>query len=312
MSKKQYREFCLKEKSIPIFSRSWWLDTVCGENGWDVCLIDNGNEITASMPYFTRKKYGLTYLTMPPFTQTLGPYIKYPEEQKYEKRLAHEKKLMTRLIEKLPPFAYFNQNFNYTITNWLPFYWKGFHQTTRYTYIINNLQDREQLWKNVSESTRRQVRKAEKKVAVETTDNIDQFYEINKMTFKRQDLSVPYTLESIQKLDQACKNNNSRKIFLASDSENKIHAALYLVWDERSAYYLIGGGDPELRNSGAASLLMWEAILFSSGVTEKFDFEGSMLESVERFFRSFGAQQKPYFRISKTNSGFLKLVNRFR
>lgn len=50
------------------------------------------------------------------------------------------------------------------------------------------------------------------------------------------------------------------------------------------------------------SFLTWEAIKFSSGVTKTFDFEGSMIESVERFFRAFGAKQKPYFQVSKINS----------
>lgn len=78
-----------------------------------------------------------------------------------------------------------------------------------------------------------------------------------------------------------------------------MHAAAYIIWDENSAYYLMGGGNPELRTSGATSLVMWEAIKFASDVTKHFDFEGSMLEPVERFFRAFGAEQVPYFQISR-------------
>jgi len=39
-----------------------------------------------------------------------------------------------------------------------------------------------------------------------------------------------------------------------------------------------------------------------------FDFEGSMIEPVERFFRSFGAQRVPYFGITK-NRHLFKLLN---
>jgi hypothetical protein len=42
-------------------------------------------------------------------------------------------------------------------------------------------------------------------------------------------------------------------------------------------------------------------------VTKKFDFEGSMIEPVEKFFRAFGATQMPYFQVKKTNSRLLKL-----
>ena len=51
---------------------------------------------------------------------------------------------------------------------------------------------------------------------------------------------------------------------------------------------------------------MWEAIQFASTVTQRFDFEGSMMEPVEKFFRAFGATQTPYFSISKTPSRLLK------
>src|SRR5260370_7073664 len=88
-------------------------------------------------------------------------------------------------------------------------------------------------------------------------------------------------------------------MFFAEGPEGRIHAAVYIIWDDRSAYYLMGAADPELRNSGATSLLLWEAIQFAATVTRSFDFEGSMIESIERFFRAFGAKQKPYFHISR-------------
>lgn len=68
----------------------------------------------------------------------------------------------------------------------------------------------------------------------------------------------------------------------------------------------MGGGDPDLRNSGATSLCIWEAILFASTIVKKFDFEGSMIESIEKFFRAFGASQTPYFEIYKTPSKLIR------
>jgi hypothetical protein len=65
----------------------------------------------------------------------------------------------------------------------------------------------------------------------------------------------------------------------------------------------MGGGDPHLRTSGAGSLVLWEAIKFAATVSEQFDFEGSMIEPVERFFRAFGGTPTPYFSIQKLSSG---------
>ena len=57
----------------------------------------------------------------------------------------------------------------------------------------------------------------------------------------------------------------------------------------------MGDGHHEDRNSGATSLVMWQAIQFVATVSQVFDFEGSMIEPVERLFRGFVAFQTPYF-----------------
>ena len=71
----------------------------------------------------------------------------------------------------------------------------------------------------------------------------------------------------------------------------------------------MGGGDPKLRKSGATSLLLWEAINRQPLGVQVFDFEGSMIEPIERFFRAFGAVQTPYFEITHVKS---KLFERLK
>jgi hypothetical protein len=179
-NKQKYREFCKKEKNIPIFSKDWWFDAVCGEDNWDVIIVEKGGEIWATMPYCIKKKFGFTLITMPLLTQTLGPYIKYTKNQKYYKKLSWEKEIMNALIEQLPKFDYFLQNWHYSVTNWLPFYWRGFKQNTRYTYIVENL-NIEELEKNFETDVRRKAIKAG--VEVLESNDIKKFYVLNKMTF---------------------------------------------------------------------------------------------------------------------------------
>ena len=307
-NKQRYRKFCESEKDIPIFSKDWWLDVVCGEESWDVVLVEIDGQIVASMPYYKKKIQIFDIITMPKLTQTMGPYIKYPSNQKYVSKLGYEKKIMNALIDQLPRFDYFMQNFHYSITNWLPFYWRGFSQTTRYTYVIEDLSNLDKIFRDFDQDQRATIRKAEKIVKVISSEDIELFYKIGSMTFKRQGIETPYTLNFLKRLDNACSVNNCRKIFFAKDERERVHAAIYIVWDKNSAYLLMTGGDPHLRNSGAESLLIWEAIKFSSTVTKKFDFEGSMIESIEMFFRSFGGIQKPYFSIKRVNSKILEVL----
>jgi hypothetical protein len=90
-------------------------------------------------------------------------------------------------------------------------------------------------------------------------------------------------------------------MLFARDDLDRVHAVSYAVWDRNAAFYLLGGGDPELRNSGASSLLMWELMMRARAEADVFDFEGSMLKPVERFFRAFGARQTPYLRVSRVS-----------
>lgn len=304
----RYRKLCEDEPTIPIFSRAWWLDAVCGNN-WDVCLVEKGGQILAAMPYSIKKRYGFTLLTHPQLTQTLGPWLR-PSEAKYSNRLGQEKDLLTALIVQLPDFAYFQQNWHHANTNWLPFYWQGFEQTTRYTYRLPDLLDLDAVWAGFRENVRRDIRKAENRFNLQVRNDvtINDFLTLNVQTFDRQGMVLPYSPAFVQRLDQSCAQHKARQIFIAEDEQGQKHAGVYIIWDEQSAYYLMGGGDPKLRTSGATSLCMWEAIKFATTKTKSFDFEGSMIEPVERFFRAFGAIQTPYFSVSKTQSRIIETV----
>lgn len=300
-NKDKYIMLCTEEKSIPIFSQYWWLDTVCGENNWDVILLENEGRIKVSMPYFIKRICWQKIITMPPLTPFMGPWIRYPENQKYGQRLSYEKQVMTKLIVKLPQNKYFLQNFHYSITNWLPFYWKGFTQTTRYTYIIDDLNNLSNIFSNLQSNFRNKIRKAEKIVTVLAGLNVNEFCSLLDMTFKRQGLKCPNSKELIVRIDKVLSKRKSREIFYAIDNNKKIHSALYLIWDNQSAYVHMVGEDPLLRNSGAGAFLLWKALEYTKEVLglQCFDFEGSMIESIEQVRRDFGAIQKPYYQIMR-------------
>jgi hypothetical protein len=287
-----------------LFTQPWWLDAIA-PNCWDQVVLERDGVPLARFPYMIKRRFGLTLLTMPPLTQHLGPFYSI-DSQKTATYLSRETRLLNELIDGLPSFDYFNQRFHHSQTNWLPFYWRGFRQTTHYTYVLQDLTDPDRLWAGFRDNIRREIRKAQKQVTIRSDLSLDEFWILMEKTFKRQNLKPPYPREAVERLDLACDQRGQKKIFCAEDSAGQIHAAIYIVWDDQSAYYLMGGGDETYRRSGATSLLMWEAIQFAATVTRKFDFEGSMLQPVERFFRSFGAVQMPYFRISKVQSPILK------
>lgn len=238
----------------------------------------------------------------------MGPWLRR-SKAKYARQLAEQKNLMGQLIDQLPQFDLYFHNWHYSVNNWLPFYWRDFKQSTRYTYVLDNLSDPHSIWSGFQENIRTDIRKAESRFGLRVRDDlgVECFLDLNRKSYARQSMGVPYADELVRRLDLACEIRSCRKIWIAEDQQGRAHAGIYVVWDENSAYYLMGGGDPELRSSGATSLCLWQAIRHAASVTDRFDFEGSMIEPVERFFRGFGARQVPYFSIFKTPSRLLRL-----
>lgn len=302
--KDKYRLFCRTENSLPLFSRDWWLDAACGPDKWDVLLIEQKGRAQAALPLYIPHK-GM--VSMPPYTQTMGPWFAPDsDDTKYTTALGRRQTLSKELIEALKPYSYFLQNFHYQITDWLPFYWEGYRQTTRYTYILPDLSQPDLLWENMSQQVRRSITKAKDKIGITVRKGIpvEEFLAVFQQTFQRQG-ETPQDTEVLKSLIAACRERGQGDLWGGYDAEGRLHAAVFMVWQESSAYYLAGGGDPAVRDSGAHSYVMWECIRQAAEKTNRFDFEGSMLPGVERFFREFGAVQTPYFTISKGNLSLL-------
>jgi hypothetical protein len=314
--KEKYISFCKIEKSIPVFMQPWWLDVVCQQGEWDVWLFEKNGEVVAATTCFLRKKYGLRFIVQPPLTQYAGIWWKDLTFSKKHQEYHHVKDVLNQWINQIPTVPFFQQQYAYTLTDWQPFYWKGFQQTTRYTYILNPIQDLTTIYNHFHENTKRKIRKAAEaglqilRFETESDDTaFDAFYHLNSLTFQKQGLKNPIDIHLFKQLDLVLKSKQGRTIYLARDAHGVYNAALYLVYDSKSAYYLAGGVDVSIPKNNALYLLLWTAIQDAAQRVSTFDFEGSMLPQIEPVFRAFGATQMPYFRIFKAENRFWSLVN---
>jgi hypothetical protein len=274
--KDKYRQYC-KDNAVALYQNDWWLDAVCGEKNWNAVG-------TFAFPF--KKKYGLKLIQLPMLTLGLGPIGKITEE----------------LEKQIPDFDLFDLNF-------LPGAnpdWKGFKQSKKHTYRIHDLSDMEKVFSDFNSSTRQQIRKAEKAVIVSESQDIEALYKMVSLTFKRQSKKTPYTLAYVKSINEVCAKRNCRKILLAKDAEGNIHSACFIAWDKNTTYYIMGGADPKYKSSASYSLLMYSAIKEASKHSKEFDFCGSSIPSIERFFKGFGSEQVTYFQMKKVNSKALK------
>jgi hypothetical protein len=280
-----------------VFEQPWWLDSVAPD-AWSEVVVRRGDEVVARLPYAHRRRFGLSTIVQPPLTQTLGPWIR-EIDGKYARRLEIEKRLLAQLIELLPPFDVFRQSFTPAMTNWLPFYWAGFQATVRYTYRIEDLSDLDRVQSEFQDHVRRGIRKAARSVDVLHDCPLEELLRLEAQACTRQGRKAPHRPELVRRLDAACAARGARRIIGAADASGRVHAALYVVWDDRTLYALINARDPEFETLGSNTLLYWEAIRLAAEVSRVFDFEGSMLKPVEHYFRGFGGRQVPYFCVTK-------------
>lgn len=283
-----------------VFSRSWWLRAVAEEN-FRILVLSKGGLIVAGMPFCCSRKLGIRIIRMPAMTQSLGVLLSPPEAgAKYETRLSKDMDVMKALIASIPRCASLTTRCHHSLTNWLPFYWAGYRQTTRYTYVLENLADMAAIYNNMSAKTRNIIKKAEKNgIRVAQSDDLDEFFLLVRKTFKRQGLASPYSESLIRRVFSACLSQGAGRLFLARDTDGRSHAGVLVVFDSKCMYYLIQGSDPDFRGSGAGHLAQWRSVEFASSVTASYDFEGSMISNIEHVFRSFGAAQKQFSVISK-------------
>lgn len=286
-----------------IFQEAWWLDAVA-PGRWEVVEVRDGGGLKAWMPLvFMDAPGGLKRCDTPPLTQTLGPWLAPQATPKYWKALGKHQSVLGTLIEQLPQVDLFRQNLHWSVPTAMPFAQAGYDLRLAYTYVIEDLS---RAWDTLSDERRRVIRRAREKLEVVETDDPEQFWRLNMLTYARRGVRPPYSRELFFRLDAACAANDARRIFLARD-ENDDHAAVYLVHNKQSAWYLAGGADPALTRAGGTSLALWHAIEFAAQHSQVFDFEGSMMPGIEHFFRSFGGTQMPYVGVSK-RSGKMRLA----
>ena len=313
-NKSAYIELCQTEETIPLFMQKGWLDAVMTDgSSWQVVLAkDKKGLIIGALTFQMKQKWGLTVLSEPVLSPFCGVWMRQIALQKQSEYYHYTKKIIEALIVQLPPYHFVHFRFSIDLTDWQPFYWAGFQQTTRYTYRLD-LKNTDNLYSNFNQNTQRNIHKAKQQYQIKESNDLDKFLAINNLTFNRQKLKNPIPYSVWQNVDLFLNKNNLRKIYFAENTEGVVEAAVYIVLDKNTAYYLAGGTSENGRKQGATYLLLCQAIQDTKAQgLDIFDFEGSMLQGVESFFRGFNATLTPYFRVWKYKNRFLSILNGLR
>lgn len=291
-------------KEIPLFMQAWWLDATSKEN-WDVIFAKIHDEIAGFFVFSYQKKLGKTIVTNLPLTQYSGPFIFYPTNLNKSDIHSFENKVYTSIIEQLDSknIDFIEINCHHSFKNWQQFFWSGYKQTTKYTYILENISDKDTLLKEMSYSQRaKRIKKAKNDYYFSLELSAEEFYDFYKSNLKDLDKTIFYSKEFFLKLYNAAKERNQGQIISIYSKDNELLAALWTIWDSEFAYNMIMTSDKKKKCSEGTTLLIWETIDFLKDKTKNYDFEGSMIKGVALRNQSYGATALPYHSISKSNS----------
>ncbi len=286
---------------LPLCFQPWWLDAVCGADCWGAALSDASYEpIRVVWPWFCTRRLGIPVVVPPPFTSYGGPWIFGRPGESAHKYTA-QYPIVSRLAAQLPKVWFFRQNLHPDTAQQLPLHWAGFRETTRYSYRLDPRPGLEALLRGFSPALRGHLRKAEAVVEIRREDTAaDVLWALNAASWRRQGLPQPQRFQVFKRLHAALQQRGGSALWLAyCRASGAPWAALYVVYDDRTAGALISGAASDGRPFAALPALYWEAIQFAFQKNLQFDFEGSMHAGIERAFRSFNGRLTPYGQIQR-------------
>jgi len=279
-----------------IFHKTWWLNIFKEYYGnsyhVDFYGIFENDSLIAGMPVPVNKKFGVKFIHNPKLTPYLGPFFS-KNDMKRSSEISHKKKINSYFAEVLKKnglilsYSFYDNNVDLQ-----PFLWNGLDGGLFYTYILE-VSDLDMVWQNMDRKRRNDINKCYKQNYGVDYGVISNFIELNQNSMNRQSHEV-FDKELWTTIFTKCKKNNCCELFTALKDDEPI-ASLFLVWDDKAAYY-IGGGIKD-NSQGAMSFLIWEAIKYTKEILNlsKFDFEGSSVQNIEFFFRKFGGDITPKF-----------------
>lgn len=279
-----------------IFHSSYWLGAL--GDSCDLWGIYQGNELQGGFVAPFRKVLGARIMRQ----RFLTPYSGLVLKNRYEslpKRLSFE----NQVVEKVAPFlkstyrwgvSPLDPGFRYV----LPFLWEGFAVRVLFTYLLG-ISDAEATWRGMTGTVRNHISKARRSgLTVVHEASARRLIPLLRIAYERR--GAPFREEAVARYLSVLSAKNRCGTFVCLDGDGREVAVSTIVWDTRRAYSIFNARDGnDSKHRGAVRLSIFESIKYAAEVLglEVFDFEGSMIPGIERFFREFGGTPQSYYEL---------------
>lgn len=271
---------CVNRSVFPlIYGNVWYLDLVCEE--WDA-LVYGDYEAILPLPY--KSKGGLKYVYRPYGVQQLGVFGDHSKTEELLKSI---------------PLKYVWVDIFLNAGNSLGTPLKKSIAQTNLTLDLNR--SYESIYDSYSKQTKRNLKKAQKtsfkSFGFESPEQIISLFKLNK----GKNLSNLQN-KHYQKMTQIMHTLTHKKLgyinALYIEPNHLCAAAFFMEWKGRITL-LFSVTNDEGKETQAMTKLLDEFFIFHSNKPVLFDFEGSNIESLARFYKGFGAEIETYYNYSR-------------
>ncbi|MDR0940833.1 MAG: GNAT family N-acetyltransferase [Bacteroidales bacterium] len=256
-----------------VYAQSWYLNIV--SPGWEALILD---DYKAVMPLPRKKKYGIAYLVQPIVTQQLGVFS--------EQKIGAD--ILQQFVDNIPYKSYCLQLNSENVlekSRQLP------------NYELDLKQNYDELFQTFSHNTQRNIAKIEKSNIVITEmfaphEFLDLYCSTTK-NYSEPDKNIVSQL--------ICTGFERKKISLygAYSGENTLIASLCILHSKNRLIYWLPISNDEGKKTMAMFAIVNSIIRRYARRSIIFDFEGSQIDGVARFYKGFGARLHPYCQIRR-------------
>lgn len=270
---------CISEAiNTQIYAYAWYLD--CVADDWDILALGD-YEVVMPVPFLKLKRHLFAKkIYQPDYCQQLGVFSK-------NKITLNSFQLFFDKFITLTP-----KNYNFNSFDSKCFLENNTRVSDRVNFELNLDNSHELLYANYSKNLKRNIKKAQKEgFHISDKVSVDDFISLKKENTTYKTYSKQYNKK--EELLEILIAREFGKIYGVFKAEELVAACLVIHYQNKFIN-LTSATDDNGKKFGAISFLFDHIINTNASSQYVFDFEGSMIPGVARFFKSFGAEKVIY------------------
>jgi hypothetical protein len=294
--KSKTRRSAPQRRPSTIFHEAWWLNAVT-EGDYQEAVVVSSGRVVGSFPYTMTSMMGRQRLCgMPIMTHFLGPDIDEGSGSACNRALRRAQ-ITRELVAQIPSCSGFWQKLHRGTRDTLVYQDMGYDTSVQFTFELRPAPE-PVLWANMRDKTRNVIRRAREQLGVAELTDVEAFASIYVRNLEAVGKRSHYSQPLLVRACQAAILHGQGRILAATNASGAVLAAIFYVWDDDAAYYLLSTRSLNAGN-GAVSLLLWHAICEVTARGLIFDFEGVVTSGSAFFFNGFGGEVAPRFVVSR-------------